>query len=310
MGSVFLAVNEREKEAEQRPWLKEEGLRALGIIIGSAVYALGVNLFLRPLHLYSGGFMGFAQLLTTLLRDYAGLNLGRLDLSGIFYYILNLPGLIIVFLTMRRRFFFKTIFTITVMTLILTLIPIPEIPILEEKLGNCMVAGIISGIGVGIVLRMGACDGGMDLVGMLLIQKKGNYSIGKINITANLVLYAVCLILFDIPTVIYSLTYSVICNLTCDRVHVQNINVKALIVTKMEVVEPLEIELMGRMHRGITRWGAYGGYTGHEETILMMVISKYEITQLKSIVHQVDPKAFVLIDEGVQVDGNFLKKLT
>ena len=310
MASVFQAVNEREQAAEQQPWLKEEGSRALGIILGSVIYALGVNLFLRPLHLYSGGFMGFAQLLTTVLREYAGLDLGGVDLSGIFYYVLNLPGLIIVFLTMRRRFFFKTIFTISCMTLILTLIPIPAAPVLEEKLGNCLVAGIVSGIGVGIILRMGACDGGMDLVGMLLIQKKGHYSIGRINIAANLVLYAVCLVLFDVPTVIYSLTYSVICNLMCDRVHIQNINVKALIVTKMEVVEPLEIELMGSMHRGITRWGAYGGYTGHEETVLMVVISKYEIAQLKSIVHRVDPKAFVLIDEGVQVDGNFLKKLT
>ena len=74
MASVFQAVNEREKAAEQQPWLKEEGSRALGIILGSVIYALGVNLFLRPLHLYSGGFMGFAQLLTTVLREYAGLD--------------------------------------------------------------------------------------------------------------------------------------------------------------------------------------------------------------------------------------------
>ena len=196
------------------------------------------------------------------------------------------------------------------MTLILTLIPIPDAPMLEEKLANCLVAGIMGGVGVGLILRMGACDGGMDLVGMILIQRKGHFSVGRINIAANLVLYGVCLILFDVPVVIYSLIYSVISSLMCDRVHIQNINVQALIVTKMEVVEPLEIELMGRMHRGITRWGGYGGYTGHEETILMVVISKYEIAQLKSIVRRIDPKAFILIDEGVQIEGNFLKKLT
>ena len=310
MASVIQAVNERENEAAKQSWLKEEGPRSLGIILGALIYAVGVNLFLRPLHLYSGGFMGFAQLITTLMRDYGGLDLGKVDLSGIIYYALNIPGLVIAYLSMRRRFFFKTIFTVTCMTLILTLIPIPDAPMLEEKLANCLVAGIMGGVGVGLILRMGACDGGMDLVGMILIQRKGHFSVGRINIAANLVLYGVCLILFDVPVVIYSLIYSVISSLMCDRVHIQNINVQALIVTKMEVVEPLEIELMGRMHRGITRWGGYGGYTGHEETILMVVINKYEIAQLKSIVRRIDPKAFILIDEGVQIEGNFLKKLT
>jgi len=310
MASVIQAVNEREKASSQKPWLGHEAKRSLGIILGSVIYALGVNLFLRPLNLYSGGIMGFSQLFTTILRDYLGMNLGKLDLSGVFYYVLNIPGLVVAWFTMGRKFFIKTIFTVSCMTLILTLIPIPDTPILEETLANCLVAGIMSGGGIGLILRMGACDGGMDLIGMILIQKKGNYSVGEINIAANVLLYLACLLLFDIPTVIYSLIYSVMSSMLCDRVHTQNINVQALIVTQMQVVEPLEIELMGQLSRGITRWNAYGGYTGHEETVLMVIISKYEIAQLRAIVHQIDPGAFVIVDEGISVDGHFLKKLT
>ena len=302
------AVNEKEKRMAASPEFKKELKRLPWIIAGVLIYSVGINLFLRPLKLYSGGFMGFAQLIDTLLKNHIHLRIP--DLSGILYYIMNVPGLILAYRFMSKRFVVKTIFTVTLMTLLLTVIPIPKEPILQEPIGNCLIAGILGGAGIGLVLRTGSCDGGMDLIGMILIQTKGNMSVGRVNIFCNCILYGICLVLFDMQIAIYSLIYSVISSLMCDRVHIQNINVQALIVTKMEVVEPLEIELMGRMHRGITRWGGYGGYTGHEETILMVVISKYEIAQLKSIVRRIDPKAFILIDEGVQIEGNFLKKLT
>ena len=308
MDSVMQAVNEKEKRMAASPEFKKELKRLPWIIAGVLIYSVGINLFLRPLKLYSGGFMGFAQLIDTLLKNHIHLRIP--DLSGILYYIMNVPGLILAYRFMSKRFVVKTIFTVTLMTLLLTVIPIPKEPILQEPIGNCLIAGILGGAGIGLVLRTGSCDGGMDLIGMILIQTKGNMSVGRVNIFCNCILYGICLVLFDMQIAIYSLIYSVISSLMCDRVHIQNINVQALIVTKMEVVEPLEIELMGRMHRGITRWGGYGGYTGHEETILMVVINKYEIAQLKSIVRRIDPKAFILIDEGVQIEGNFLKKLT
>lgn len=308
MASMMQAVNEREQK-NRDPGLKQEAQRAVGIVLGVLIYTVGVNLFLRPLQLYSGGIMGFAQLVNTVLRDYLGLELDR-DISGIIYYLMNIPGLVIAFRVMRRRFMVKSILTVSLITVMLTLIPIPETPILEERIANCLIAGIMAGIGVGMVLRMGASDGGMDLIGMILIQTKGNVSVGGVNNAANCILYGICLLLFDVPTVIYSLIYSVICSIVFDLVHTQNINVQVMIITKLQDTSPLEIEIMGRMYRGLTRWNATGSYTGEQETILMTIISKYEIAQLRSIVHQFDPHAFVMLDEGVGVDGYFIKKLT
>lgn len=310
MASIMQAVNEKEQNTREERGPEQEAFRAVGILFGVVLFAAGVNLFLRPLNLYSGGFMGFAQLFETILREYLGVSLGGANISGAIYYLLNVPGLIIAFFLMRRRFVVKSILTVTCITVTLTLIPIPREPILNEMIANCLVAGIMSGVGVGVILRMGSCDGGMDLIGMLLIQTKGRFSVGRVNIAANCVLYGICLMLFDIPVVIYSLIYSVICSLMCDRVHTQNINVQAMVITKVRDIEPLEIELMGKMHRGLTRWNAYGGYTGAQETMLMTIVSKYEIAQLRSIVRQFDPDAFVILGEGVDVDGYFLKKLT
>ena len=308
MSSIMEEVKQREEKAEASFGWGLEARRMAGIVVGVAIYSVGMNLFLQPLHLYSGGFMGFSQLFNTLLHD--GLHLRVRDLSGIFYYLLNIPFLIMAFRTMRRRFVVKSLITISLITLSLTLVPIPDSPVLEETIANCLIAGIMAGAGVGIMLRMGACDGGMDLIGMILIQKNGHFSVGKVNVAANIILYGICLLLFNIPTVIYSLIYSVICSSTCDRVHVQNITSQALIITKLKDTRPLEIEIMGRMHRGLTRWEAFGSYTGEDVTVLMAVISKYEVHQLKAIIHEVDPHAFVMISEGISVEGRFLKKIT
>ena len=309
MSSIEEAVNRKQKSLKVLHPVRDEGFKEVGTLVGLLIYGLGVNLFLRPLHLYSGGFMGFSQLIVTVLRDYMGLNIGKIDLSGIIYYILNIPGLILAFKYMPKRFFFRTIYTVTCMTLILTIIPIPRSPMLDEKIANCLVAGLLAGVGIGLVLRMGACDGGTDLIGMLLVQKKGFTSVGRLSILTNFVLYGICLILFDIPTVIFSLAYSMVCSLMCDKMHLQNINVQMMIVTKLTDIEPMEIELMGRTHHGVTYWDTVGAYTGSKERILMMIVSKYEVAEIKAIVNSFDPSAFVIINEGIDIEGKFLKKL-
>ena len=310
MNSVETEVAKMTRNEQSRPFLKLEAHRCVGIVVGSIVYALGFNMFLSPLNLCAGGFMGLSQIVGILLRDGLKVNFGSIELPGIIYYVLNIPWLFVAYRTMRRRFVFKTIFAVSCFSALLTLVPVAKGLILEERIANALVAGLVCGVGIGIVLRMGASDGGMDLLGMVVIQKKGHSSVGKINLIGNIILYTVCLVIYDLPTVIYSLVYVAVLSFTIDKVHVQNINVRVHIVTQMEDSSGLELEIMGQLGRGVTKWKATGAYSGKDETVLMVVVSKYEIRRLRSIVHEVDPKAFVLIDEGVGVVGNFLKKLT
>lgn len=310
MRSVDQAVRLREEELSHQPEGKSEFLKALGILAGTFIYAFGVNRFLRPLHLYSGGLMGFSQLFARLLSDYAGIRPSHIDLAGIIYYAINIPCMIVAFFSMRKRFLVKTIYTVTCLSLFMSVIPIPAQSILEEEIASCLAAGCIAGIGIGIMLRMGTSDGGMDLIGMVLIQKQKHISVGRLNILTNIVLYLICILLYDVPTVIYSLFYSVVCSLMCDRLHAQNINMQVMIVTQIPDVSGLEIEIMSEMLHGLTRWQATGAFTEKPETILMTVVSKQEIPKLRGIVHRFDPKAFVLISEGVSVDGYYIRKVT
>ena len=228
MSTVKQRVRKLEKQIDEQPFWQEEKLRMPMIVLGAVIYAIGVNLFLRPLHLYSGGFMGFAQLITTMLRS-AGVYSGKMDLAGVIFYLMNVPGLIFACRTMRKRFVVKTLLSVTLMTVLLTVFPIPDKPILEETIANCLVAGILGGTGIGLILRAGSSDGGMDLISMILIQKKGHFSVGSVSIATNAVRYCICLFVFDVPTAIYSLINSVISSSTCDRVHTQNINVQAIV---------------------------------------------------------------------------------
>ena len=254
--------------------------------------------------------MGFAQLAAEQLKRIPCFHTGNLEIQGVLYYLFNFPGIIVAYRMMRRRFIIKTFFAITSVSVLLTLIPVASEPILHEHVANAFFAGLTCGAGLGVILRMGACDGGMNLIGMIVVQKGSARSIGQLSLMANAVLFTCCLFLYDASIVIYSLLFTMIQATVIDKVHAQNINVRVMIVTKSPDPEALEVEIMGQLGRGVTKWSAVGAYSGEKETLLMIVASKYEIPKIRSLTLDSDPNAFVLVDENVSVIGNFTKNLT
>ncbi|MGN0421021.1 MAG: YitT family protein [Acetatifactor sp.] len=283
-----------------------EGKRSLFCIFGAFLYAAGINLFVVPAGLYTGGVMGLCQVIRTILTSVVGLDFGSFDVAGLIYYLLNVPIFIIAFTRIGRKFFAKTLVTVTAMSAFMSFIP--AVKLVDDVMAACVVGGIVSGAGVGIVLRMSSSGGGMDVIGMLLTKWKKDFSVGKVNLLVNLVLYGSCLFLFDVPVVIYSVIYAAVYSVAMDKMHTQNINVEVTVITKADTVE-LEREVFGELGRGITKWVAQGAYTGEESHILYIMLSKYEVNRLKSMIHESDPQAFIVVNEGVNVDGNFLKKL-
>lgn len=287
----------------------EEGKRLAIAIGGALVYSLGINLFIVPVGLYSGGIMGSAQVIRTLLINYLHLPLGNFDIAGLIYYAVNIPVLLLAMKDIGKQFFAKTIICITAMTLFLSIIPIPSEPLLPDDILACsVIGGIASGFGMGTALRMGGCLGGTDIIGMLLIKKKKDVSVGKLGLTVNVILYTICLFLFDVSTVIYSLIYAAMSSMFVDREHSQNINVEVQIITKNDNRE-MEEEIFRELNRGITRLDSTGAYTNEKSNILYILISKYEVARLKSIVLKHDPQAFIVMNEGVTVVGHYIKKL-
>lgn len=307
-----LVIQEEEKLAKDDQGTKaakKESMKFPVILLGAAIYAVGLNCFLRPLHLYSGGLMGFAQLFQELLAR-AGIDFGGFNISAVLYYLMNVPGLVLAAKRMRKRFIIKTVFAVTSVTVLLSVVPIPATLILDDRLANTIVAGLICGAGIGIILWMGACDGGMNIIGMLIIMKRGKGSVGQVSLITNIVLYTIMLFLFDVPTVIYSLIYSVFNSFAADRIHTQNISSQVMVITKLADTKPMEVEVMGRLNRGMTEINASGIFTGEPVKIFFIFVSKYETSRLRAIIKSYDPRAFIVETEGVHIDGNFLKRLT
>ena len=283
-----------------------EGKRTLACIVASLMYAIGVNLFVVPAQLYSGGLMGICQVIRTLLVEYLHMNFHSFDIAGIIYYIINVPIFIIAFTRMGRKFFAKTLVTVTAMTVFLSVVPIVQV--VDDTVAACVVGGIISGAGIGIILRMASSGGGLDVVGVLLTKWRRDFSVGKVYLIVNLSLYIICLFLFDIEIVVYSVIFASVHSLAIDKVHIQNINVEANIITKLNNVD-LEKAIMEEIGRGLTKWTTLGAYTYEQSHMLYITLSKYEVSRLKAVVHKYDHNAFIVIKEGVTVDGKFLKKL-
>lgn len=286
--------------------LRYEGQRTFGSLVGAFLYAFGINLFVVPANLYTGGVMGICQVIRTVLVERMGMNFGGVDIAGIIYYLVNIPIFVLAYTRMGRKFFVKTVITVTAISAFSALIPTQMI--VDDVMAACIVGGIISGAGVGIILRMGSSGGGMDVIGVLLTRWKRDFSVGKVGLLVNMVLYLSCLFLFDMEIVVYSVINAAVFAVAMDKIHIQNINVEVNIITKAET-EALEKEVFEELGRGITKWKALGAYTQEQSHVLYIMLSKYEVNRLKTIIHRYDPHAFIVVNEGVSVDGNYLKKL-
>lgn len=283
-------------------------LRMLACILGELIAAFSLNYFIVPLGLYSGGSMGVCQLIRTLLQIWGGLSFGDYDIAGILYFLSNIPILLYARGILGRKFVLKTVVCTMAFSLFYSVIPAPSTMVVNDTLTACLLGGILTGVGSGLVLTCGGSGGGLDVIGLCLSKKGSRFTVGRFSMTFNAFLYALCLILFTPETAIYSVIYNFASAMVVDKAHQQNISVQALIFTRAGERE-LGRVIMDELSRGVTWWEGVGAYTGENVHVLCVCLSKYEIEELFHTVHEMDPHAFITLQEGVRIYGNFQKKL-
>lgn len=276
------------------------------VVVGNVIYAMGVNLAINPVHFYSSGFTGIAQLIRLFLLNVLHLpEIPGLDYMGIIYFAINIPFFLLAYKVMGKKFCLETLISIAMASALLAIIPIPAKPIVSDPMLAAIVGGLGAGVGAGMVLRAGSSQGGQDLIGVCMAKTRPDFKVGTVGIIISFCIYAVCLFIYDIQTVLYSIVFSVVTGLCINRVHIQNIQMQAMIFTKKEGMVDAVTQ---RMHRGVTLWEGAGGYTKEDSYILVTVLSKYEEPILQSIIVELDPHAFVIIVENARVIGNFEKR--
>jgi uncharacterized membrane-anchored protein YitT (DUF2179 family) len=288
--------------------LHNRWLRMVACVAGELICAAALNLFIVPLNLYAGGLFGLCQLLRTLAQTYLGISFGAYDVAGILYFLLNIPILLLAYKTLGKNLVVKTAICTISYSLFYSIIPIPANPIVDDYLTACLLGGILTGVGSGIVLTCGGSSGGLDVVGLCLSKKGSQFSVGKFSLSFNAVLYMACLILFSPEVTIYSVIYNFFAAMVLDRMHQQNVTVQALIFTR-EDESSLAQFIIDKLGRSVTYWNGVGAYTGETVHVLCVCLSKYEIEELIHTVHTIDPHAFLTVQEGTRIYGNFPRKL-
>ena len=274
------------------------------VLIGSLLFCYSVNVFIVPNNLYTGGVLGIAQLIRSVFIDVLKFNI-TYDFSGILYYLINVPLFFIAYKYISKTFVARTIFAVTVQSLLLSIIPTN--PLLDDMIVNIHVGGILGGAGIGIVLSSGGSTGGADIIGLAIAKKHNDFSVGKLGIILNVVIYSITGLMYGVEIMIYSIIYCVFESITIDRMHDQNICSTAFIFCKKNPKKINEF-IKKDLNRDFTYWDAKGGYDDSRTYIIYTALTKYELLRLERYMKTYDDHAFMVKSEGVGIKGEFEKK--
>ena len=290
-----------KKIKELLNWKLEDIIK---MIIGTFMFCIAINVFVVPNNLYTGGVLGISQLIRSVITSIFKIELD-FDISGLIYYIINIPLFIVAYKNLSKPFFYRTLLVITIQTILLSIIPTESI--VKDTLTNILVGGLLGGAGLGIILSCGASTGGSDIIGLIIAKKNNELSVGKLGLIINLFVYSITGLLYGLETMIYSVIYSFIDNLTIDKMHEQNICSTAFIFCK---TNPKEINdyIKNELGRDFTYWDAKGGYDDSRTYIIYTALTKYELIKLERKIKESDFNAFMIKSEGIGIKGEFEKK--
>ena len=276
----------------------------LMVTFAGIVNAFGIVIFLYPVKLYDSGISGVSMLLGQLTPAYLPLSL--------FLIVLNLP---LFLYGLKRQGWLFTLYSIWAvgiyaMTawLITDVLPIDvqfTSPLAGTDLLLCaLFGGVISGFGSGIAIRAGGAMDGVEVMAIIFAKRLG-ITVGTFCMVFNVLLYIVCGVIFRSWTLpLYSvITYGAALK-TVDFVVEGFDRAKAAIIVTEAPGELIRV-LSETFECGVTRMDAQGGYSGTKKTVVYFVVNRFQIARLKSIVHEIDPNAYITINEVVDVfSGN------
>ena len=260
------------------------------IFAGSVVCAIGIKGILVPKQFLAGGVTGMA-----LLAHYV---LPSLPI-GFIYFLLNIPLFVIGWMFVGRRFFWYSLAGMMLFSAVIFW-PFPVFPI-EDMILNALAAGIITGLGSGIILRSLGSAGGLDILSIILFKR---FSIrpGTTVMIFHAIILFIALFRLPLERVLYTLIYFFINAYVVNLVVIGLSQRKAIMIISPQWKE-ISRQIMEKLQRGVTMVQGEGGYSGQQLQILYSVITLTELSRFKEMVRKIDPNAFVVVTETLEVMG-------
>lgn len=268
------------------------------IVIGTVLFALGFDLFLDPNSINVGGVSGIGMIL-----EHAT-GLGSVALWSL---LINVPLFLISIRGVSRNFFLGSLLGMLLSNLFLELLLAVEPPVTEPLLG-ALYGGLLTGLGLGLVFIAGASTGGVDIVARLLRPRFPNLPIGRIILCIDIVTVTLTGIVFqDINKALYSAVTLYVSSLALDGV-VYGLDYSTVALVISDHHDPIAKAITDKLERGVTVLDGRGYYSGQEKQVLLSAIKKRQAAELKQLVMDIDPDAFIILQEAHQVLGDGFKR--
>lgn len=265
----------------------------IGITTGAILSAFSIQTFLSPNMILDGGIIGISMIVSKLTN---------ISLS-IFTIILNIPFLLIGYKNLGKKFLIKAVYAMLIFSCFLTMFSnVNELT--DDILLATIYGGIILGIGVGLVIRSGGCLDGTESVA-IIINKKTSFSTGQIIMLFNIFIYLTAGVLFGLDKALYSLLMYFITFKIIDLVSEGLEQAKAAMIIT-EQGSQIAKEIYNKLGRTATLIEGNGLVSGKKD-ILYCVLTRMEISQLRTIVNSKDETAFVTITEVSEIIGDHIK---
>jgi len=281
-----------------RPDWKEILRNYLLLTLGAGVLVVGANLFLTPHRIAPGGTLGLALIVQHFLGFSPGLTM----------LVLNSPMLVLGFFYLGRyRFLLRTLYAVLLYNLGLDLFQplFPPEGLTADPLLNTLYGGIVGGIGTGLVLRGRGTIAGTGVLSRLL-QFQTGMPTSQVYMLIDGSVIALQGLAFGWEASLYALIALFLWGLATDYVlEGPSVVRTAFIVT--DAPKDVAFTLGHRLGVGATSWAGRGMFTDAERTVLFCTVSRPEVETLKSIVSEIDPKAFIVIGQGHQTKGGVLR---
>ncbi len=266
------------------------------IIIGSIIFAAGLEFFLIPNKILDGGVIGISMI----FQHYLNIPLGT------FIVLFNIPFLYLGYKQIGKGFTISSIFGIIILS-IMTLIFHPFPPLVTDPFLACIFGGIILGIGVGLVIRNGGTLDGSEMFS-IFVTKNLPISVGEMVLAINIVIFIISGFIFSWESALYSMISYFIAAKVMDIV-IEGLNDSKSIMIITKEYERISHDIQTKLGRGVTLLHAEGGYSGEDTKVIYCVITRIEESLLKNIVVSNDKNAFLSIGNIAEVSGgNFKKK--
>ena len=276
-------------------------VKSLIIVFGSVIYAVGFQFFLYPNSITSGGVVGIAMIINQL----SGLPVGVLTI------LLNIPLFLVAWRHFGLDFLVGSLVGMGLSSVLVDLFAVFGIRATSDPMLAAVIGGVIKGFGLGVIYYVGATTGGIDIVVKFLRKSLASVNFGTLMLILDaVILVAYALILGRYESAMYSLVAMYVTTKVVDLV-LYGIDNACICYIISDHAEELTNEIVsGKIHRGVTLLEGKGAYSGAHREVLMCVIKRQQIGQLKRLVRSIDEQAFFIVTNAKNVFGNGFESIS